>query len=102
MQAVFINSLPETWIVALTDVIANKLASPEAAPAMAVLGDAAHGTSWRLGFSLQAAVESAVALGAALQAAGSLGQALHALNEQRAETTAALANLDRLVRSLTV
>ena len=114
MQAIFMHLLPQTWATALAEavmaepagfvhgatVITNKLASPTNVPAITLVGDAAHATSWRLGYSLQAAVGSAVALGSALRAADSLSDALQNYSDTRTEPMSALANMDRLVRFL--
>jgi hypothetical protein len=112
LQNMFLKTLPATWVTGLADavlaaplgasrggtVVLNKLASPSTAPAIALVGDAGHATSWRLGYSLQATVDSAAALGGAMRRAASLSEALAAFSAERTEAVAALAKIDRLVR----
>jgi 2-polyprenyl-6-methoxyphenol hydroxylase-like FAD-dependent oxidoreductase len=112
LQDVFQQQLPQQWVDQLAaavasapngytcgaSVVTNRLASPDAAPALAIIGDAAHATSQRLGLGVQAAVESAVALGAALSTAEHLPAALKDLNTRRQKEATALASVDRLVR----
>ena len=106
----FTATLPQPWLDALTDaimaeptgvsrgatVIANKLAAPDAAPGIALVGDAAHAVSWRLGLSLQAALESAAALGSAMGSCDDVAAALQEYQAKRCGATEALANVDRL------
>lgn len=78
--------------------ITNRLASPDHAPGLAILGDAAHASSPRLKLGIYAAIASARALGAALREAETLPAALTRFNTARQEEATALAQVDRLVR----
>lgn len=110
LDGLFNGKLPQVWINQLASavasrtfglskgatLVANKLASPDKAPAVVLVGDAGHATTWRMGYSLQTAIETAAALGAALKAAPNLREALLTFSEERQPEAAALAQLDRL------
>ena len=72
--------------------------STAAAPAVVIVGDAACATTWRLGYSLQTAIDGAIALGDSLFKSTRLSEALESLNaaDKIAETNA-LARIDRVV-----
>lgn len=73
--------------------------STPAAPAVVIAGDAACATTWRLGYSLETAIDGAIALSDSLFKSTNLGEALESLNaaDKIAEANA-LARIDRVVR----
>jgi hypothetical protein len=112
MQELFLGQVPRVWTDAVADaymaqpkgysmggnVLTNKLASPETVPGVALVGDAGHATSWRLGFSLETSLGTAAALGRSLRTSNKLSEALHRLNDEQQGKASALAQIDRLVR----
>lgn len=112
VEGLFSKVLPAAWVEAIArgveaaplghsrgpNLVTNKLASPEKAPAIAVVGDAGHATTPRMGYGLQCAIETSIALVAALQGASGVNAALRDFNASRQPDMTALSSLDRLVR----
>lgn len=72
--------------------------SSSAAPAVVIVGDAACATTWRLGYSLETAIDGAISLTDSLFKSINLGEALESLNDaDRIAETNALARIDRVV-----
>lgn len=111
LQTMFGFGLPDEWVDGLAravmrqpigfsmggTVIVSKLASPELAPAITIVGDAAHAMTWRLGYSLETALDSAVGLVDSMYKASRLSEALESLNNDRLKEISALAKIDKVV-----
>jgi 2-polyprenyl-6-methoxyphenol hydroxylase-like FAD-dependent oxidoreductase len=111
IQDIFHGRLPPSWV---TGLVATVKAAPEGysaganvltskvwslgAPALVIVGDAACATTWRLGYSLQTAMESALALCDSMFKSSNLAQALQTLNNNVIAQNNALARIDRVVR----
>lgn len=103
--------LPESWVDGLAgaimrqpigfslggNVLVNKVSSTKLAPAITIVGDAAHAMTWRLGYSLETALESAVALADSMFKSQRLEDALDALNNSRLAEVNALVKIDKVV-----
>lgn len=112
IKAMFNGVLPPAWVDAIArgvsaaplghsrgpNLVTNKLASPAKVPAVAVVGDAGHATTPRMGYGLECAVETSIALVTALQGASGVNAALEEYNKRRQPDMTALSSLDRLVR----
>lgn len=112
LQKLFMNMLPATWVATLAaalvqhpagfnhgaTVVTSQLASPNA-PAVAIVGDAAHATTWRLGYSLQNALQTVATLRQVMLSEANLARALEQLTSKRAPDMAALGQVDRVVRT---
>ena len=111
MQELFLGALPAEWTSQLAAAFAKKpnghsrsgtvmcakLASPEKAPGVVVVGDAGFGTSWRLGYSMETAVSAAASLGRAMRTSPTLSAALTRWSAEVQPAATALAKIDRLV-----
>lgn len=72
--------------------------STAATPAVVIVGDAACATTWRLGYSLETAIDGAIALSDSLFKSTNLSEALESLNAANKIAEAnALARIDRVV-----
>lgn len=78
--------------------LVSKVSAPEVAPAITIVGDAAHAMTWRLGYSLETALESAVMLADRMFKSPCLRDALASLNDDRLKEVNALVRVDRVVR----
>lgn len=79
--------------------LVNKVSTPELAPAITIVGDAAHAMTWRLGYSLETALDSAVALADSMFKSQRLKDALASLNNARLREINALVKIDKVVRT---
>lgn len=114
MQELFVGKLPTEWTAALAaafamkpagytrsgTVMCAKFTAPEKAPGVAVVGDAAFGTSWRLGYSMETAVSAAASLGRVMRTSETLSEALKRWSDEVQPAAMALAKIDRLVRPM--
>eukprot|EP00892_Ulva_mutabilis_P007463 jgi/Ulvmu1/5089/UM021_0106.1 len=110
IAAMFGFGLPDGWVEGLAravmhqpigfsmggNVLVSKVATPELAPGITIVGDAAHAMTWRLGYSLETALDSAVELADSMFKAERLTDALASLNNDRLKEVSAMVKIDKV------